>query len=123
MAKFANVDEYFAALAEPLREVGEKVRSVIDGALPGVEAALWHGDPTWSLGAAPGKAPVVFVKASAAYLTLGLWRIQEISDPSGRIQPMSRPGMGSVKLRSVADIDVELFTDWLRQARELEPAK
>jgi hypothetical protein len=31
--------------------------------------------------------------------------------------------MGHVKLRTVEDVDVELFGEWLRQARELELAE
>ncbi|MFF5207153.1 DUF1801 domain-containing protein [Streptosporangium sp. NPDC000396] len=122
MAKFATVEEYLAALAEPLREIWDKVRPVIDAALPGVNMALWYGQPTWGMGSAPGKSPVVFIRAYSSYLTMGVWRGKEISDSSGRLEVAAR-GVGNVKLRSVADIDAELFTDWLSQALELERAE
>ncbi|MBO0686815.1 MAG: DUF1801 domain-containing protein [Candidatus Dormibacteraeota bacterium] len=119
MAKFTTVDEYLTSLAEPLREVGESMCSVIDTVLPDA-GALWHGCPVWSLGSAPGKSPVCLIKAYPSYLSFGLWRGREISDPSGRMDTTG--GMAHVKLRTAADVDADLFSDWLRQARDLESA-
>ena len=104
-------------MPEPLREIGKRTRELIDAVLPGA-GALWHGHPVWSLGPGPGKAPVCLLKAYSSYLTFGFWKGREITDPSGRMQ--TGQGMAHVKLRSVADIDPVLFTDWLRQLRELE---
>jgi hypothetical protein len=117
MAKFASVEEYLAAVPEALREVAEKARAVVDAALPGVEAALWHGQPTWSLGNAPGRQPVCFLKAHKQYVTLGLWQGQDVADPSGRLEPGARR-MAYAKLRTLDDIDAELVTGWLHEARE-----
>ena len=119
MAKFTTVDEYLATLGEPLRQVGETIRPLIDAVLPRA-GAIWHGCPVWSLGSAPGRRPICLLKASPSYLTLGLWRGREISDRSGRME-VAR-GMAHTKLRTTADIDAALFTDWLRQARDLEAA-
>ncbi len=118
MARFAAVEDYVAALPEPLREIGEKLLPLIEEVLPGA-GAVWHGHPVWSLGPAPGKQPVSYIKAYSAHVTFGLWRGQEIDDPSGRLEPAARV-MAAVKLRSVDDIDAELFIDWLRRARDLE---
>ncbi|MGV9770832.1 hypothetical protein [Streptosporangium sp. NPDC003464] len=52
-------------------------------------------------------------------MTFDLWRGQEISDPSGRLEPAARQ-MAAVRLRTLADIDPDLFTTWLRLARDLE---
>jgi hypothetical protein len=118
MGTFTCVEEYLASLTGPLAEAGEKTRPVIDAVLPGA-GAIWHGHPVWSLGATAGKTPVCLLKAYPSYLTFGLWRGREISDPSGRLD--TRKGMAHVRLRTTADVDAELFTDWLRQARDLEP--
>ncbi|MFC8080139.1 DUF1801 domain-containing protein [Streptomyces sp. NPDC057307] len=119
MAKFETVDAYLASLDDSLRGVAEDVRKVVDAALTGVDPAMWHGHPVWSLGVAPGERPVALIKAYSSYVTFGLWKGQQINDPSGRLEAAARE-MAGVKLRSGADIDVELFTGWLRQARELE---
>ncbi|MEU5946197.1 DUF1801 domain-containing protein [Micromonospora sp. NPDC047465] len=114
-----TVTDYLAGLDAPLREIGEKLLPVIEAALPGATGAVWHGHPVWGLGDRPGRRPVCLVKAYAAYVTFGLWRGREIIDPSGRLVPGARQ-MAAVKLRTLADVDPALFTDWLRQAHDLE---
>jgi hypothetical protein len=114
-----SITDYLAGLDAPLREVGEKLRPVIEAALPRATGAMWHGHPTWSLGDKPGQSPVCLVKAYGSYVTFGLWRGQEVADASGRLSPGARQ-MASVQLGAVDDIDAALFTDWLRQAHNLE---
>jgi hypothetical protein len=118
MSKPANVAEYAAALDQPLREIAGKLQTLIDSALsqPG---AIWHGHPVWSLGPAPGMTPIAYVKAYSSYVTFGLWRGQEIPDTDGRLEPAARQ-MAAVKLRTLAEVDAELFTTWLNAARGLE---
>ncbi|MCG5457340.1 DUF1801 domain-containing protein [Micromonospora sp. PSH03] len=116
-----SVDDYLAGLAGPPREIGEKLTPIIAAALPGATGAMWHGHPVWSLGDRPGQRPVCLVKAYGSYVTFGLWRGQEIVDPSGRLIPGAR-AMAAVKLRDVADVDPALFSDWLRAAAHLEEA-
>ncbi|MEU9506826.1 DUF1801 domain-containing protein [Micromonospora sp. NPDC048170] len=114
-----TVTDYLAGLDTPLREIGEKLLPVIEAALPGATGAMWHGHPVWGLGDRPGQRPVCLVKAYGAYVTFGLWRGSEVADPSGRLVPGARQ-MAAVKLRTLADVDSALFTDWLRQAHDLE---
>ncbi|WP_406078344.1 DUF1801 domain-containing protein [Micromonospora sp. NBC_00858] len=116
-----SINDYLAGLPGPLREIGEKLTPVIAAALPGATGAMWHGHPVWSLGDRPGLRPVCLLKAYRSDVTFGLWRGQEITDPSGRLVPGARV-MAAVKLRGVADIDPALFTDWLRAAAALEEA-
>ncbi|MDP9864861.1 MULTISPECIES: DUF1801 domain-containing protein [Streptosporangium] len=118
MTKPATVTEYAAALDPALREIAEKLQTIVDTVFPQA-GAVWHGHPVWSLGPAPGKTPVAYFKAYSSYVTFGLWRGQEISDPSGRLEPAARQ-MAAVRLRTLADIDPDLFTTWLRLARDLE---
>ncbi|QFZ19033.1 DUF1801 domain-containing protein [Saccharothrix syringae] len=114
-----TVTDYLAALDAPLRDIGEELRAVIDRALPGTTAAMWHGHPTWSAGDKPGRDPVCLVKAHRAHVTFGLWRGQDVDDPSGRLTPGARR-MASVRLTGTGDVDAALFTAWLRQARDLD---
>ena len=113
-----SVTAYLAGLPEPLREVGEKLRTVIDAALPAATAAVWHGHPVWGIGDRPGQAPICLLKAYAGYVTFGLWRGQDIVDGTGRLAPGARR-MASVRLRTLDEIDPVLFTGWLRQANGL----
>ncbi|MEV0730655.1 DUF1801 domain-containing protein [Polymorphospora sp. NPDC050346] len=115
----AMITDYLTSLDAPLREVGEKLRPVIEAALPDATGAMWHGHPVWGAGDKPGKNPICLVKAYSSYVTFGLWRGQEITDASGRLVAGARQ-MASVKVRTVDEIDPALFADWLRQARDLE---
>lgn len=118
MPRFTSVQEYMEAVPAQLRDVAEKAAAVVAAALPGLDAALWHGQPTWSRGGAPGRDPLCFVKAYPNHVTLGLWRGQDVDDPSGRLEPNSRR-MASVKLRTLDDIDPDLFAGWLARAAKL----
>ncbi|MFF3407009.1 DUF1801 domain-containing protein [Streptomyces sp. NPDC002742] len=115
----SDITSYLNDLDGPLRDVGERTRSVIDSALPDGSGALWHGHPTWSLGDKPGQTPICLLKAYKSYVTFGLWRGQEVADPSGRLVAGARH-MASVKLSRSADVDPALFSEWLRLAVALE---
>ncbi|MEU0784226.1 DUF1801 domain-containing protein [Streptomyces sp. NPDC006173] len=115
----SEITSYMDNLDGPLREIAEKVRPVIDCALPEASGALWHGHPTWSLGDRPGRTPVCLLKGYTTYITFGLWRGQDVADPSGRLVAGSRR-MASVKLSRVDEVDPALFTEWLRLAVSLE---
>jgi hypothetical protein len=117
MAKHATIDEYVAALPEPLADVAAEARRVIDAHLVGAESAIKWAHPTWSL----GKKPVCYLKAASKHVTFGFWHGASIADRSGRLET-SGSVMAHVKLRSPEDVDEALFADWLAQARELELA-
>lgn len=118
MATFDSVQAYLNALPEPQQQITDKLLPIIEAALPG-SGALYQGHPVWSVGEKPGKSPVCYVKAYSSYVTFGFWKGQMLPDPSGRLDAGAR-GMAGVKLRSLADIDADLFTDWLHQARAME---
>jgi hypothetical protein len=117
MAKHATIDEYIAALPEPLREVALRTRDAIDANLDGAESAIKWAHPTWSL----GKKPVCYLKGASKHLTFGFWHGASIDDPSGRLE-RSGEVMAHAKLRDPADVDPAQFANWLRQAREIELA-
>lgn len=117
MAKYATIEEYVAAQPAALQSICQALIPLVDAALPGT-GALWQGHPVWSLGARPGQRPVCLVKAYASHVTVGFWRGREIADASGRMDTGS--GMAHVKVRTLADVDPDLFADWLKQARDLE---
>ncbi|GAA1443865.1 DUF1801 domain-containing protein [Nocardiopsis tropica] len=118
MAAHTTVADYTAALPDGLRATARALVAVVEEALPGA-GALWHGHPTWSLGAKPGRSPVCYIKAYSSYVTLGLWRGRALADPSGRLEPGAGE-MAQVRLRSPGDVDAALFSDWLSRARALE---
>jgi hypothetical protein len=117
VAKHATIDEYIAAIPEPLREVAARAREVVDAELAGATSAIKWAHPTWSI----GKAPVCYLKTASRHVTFGFWRGASIDDLSGRLET-SGEVMAHVKLREPSDVHLALFANWLRQARELELA-
>ena len=57
MAKFATVDEYIAAIPEPLRDVATAARRAVDAGLPEALAAIRWAHPTWSRRQTPSLLP------------------------------------------------------------------
>jgi hypothetical protein len=106
MASHATVDEYIEALPGELRAVGEAARRVIDARLEGAESAIKWAHPTWSF----GKQPVCYLKGASRHVTFGFWRGASIDDASGRLET-SGSVMAHAKLRSLNDVDEELFAD------------
>src|SRR5205814_2380867 len=92
-----------------------RAREVVDAELEGASSAIKWAHPTWSI----GKAPVCYLKTASRHVTFGFWRGASIDEPSGRLET-SGEVMARAKLREPGDDDPALFTDWLRQARELE---
>jgi hypothetical protein len=115
MAKYATIDAYIAALPGELPAVADAARRVIDARLEGADSAIKWAHPTWSL----GKLPVCYLKGASKHVTFGFWHGASIDDPSERLET-SGSVMAHAKLRSLDDVDEELFASWLRQARELE---
>lgn len=115
----ADITAYLNRLDGTLRDIGEGAGRLIDSVLPDGSGALWHGHPTWSLGDKPGRTPVCLLKAHTSYVTFGLWRGQDLTDPSGRLIAGARR-MASVKLGRADEIDPDLFSAWLRHAVALE---
>jgi hypothetical protein len=115
LAKYATVDAYLAALPANLLPIGFRTREIVDEAFPDGGPAIRWAHPTWSL----GKDPVCYLKmATPRHLTFGFWKGAMLWDRSGRLET-SGEVMAHVKLRSLEDIDAELFSDWVRQARDL----
>jgi hypothetical protein len=110
----ATVDEYIAALPDPLRDVAAAARAVVDERLDDATSAIKWAHPTWSV----GTEPVCYLKAASRHVTFGFWRGAAIDDPSGRLVT-SGEVMAHAKLRAAADVDADLFGTWLRQARAL----
>jgi len=115
-ANHAGVDKYIASLPETLRAIAEAARQVIDADPEDGEAAIGGAHPTWSLGG----TPVCYLKAASTYITFGFW-CPSIDDPSGRRESFCHV-MRQVKLRREADVDKNLFANWLRQVRAITAA-
>ena len=116
MAKILTVDEYISSLSDDLQPVGQKLADVITGGLPRTQGVIWHGHPVWM----SGKTPVAAFKAHTSHVTFMIWKGQEITDRSGRLQASGSSTMATHKVSSTDDIDSDLFANWLHQVARFE---
>ena len=116
MAKILTIDDYLTTLTETLEPIGRQLVGILDRGLPGSHGVIWHGHPVWML----GKVPVAAFKAHASHITFMIWRGQELTDRSERLQAAGSSTMANLKVHSVDDIDEPLFINWLNQALRLE---
>lgn len=116
MAKILTIDEYIESLPETLEPIGKKLADIMDSGLPGATGVIWHGHPVWML----GKTPVAAFKAHASHVTFMIWRGQELTDRSERLEAAGSSTMANLKVRSADDIDEQVFVNWLNQALRLE---
>ena len=116
MAKILTVDEYISSLSEDLQPVGQRLADVIASGLPRTQGLIWHGHPVWM----SGKTPVAAFKAHSSHVTFMIWKGQEITDRSGRLQAAGSSTMANLKVSSTEDVDADLFANWLHQVARLE---
>jgi hypothetical protein len=112
MAK-TTVDEYIAGLEGWQAEVGSRLRSIVLQATPEAKESFKWAQPVYEI-----NGPFCYFKAFKASLNFGFWRGVELDDPKGLLQG-SGDKMRHVKLTGAEDIDQEAFTDYVRQAVQL----
>ncbi len=111
-----TIDEYIAALEEPLASIAKRLRSSLDKGLPELTAAVWHGHPVWMR----DRTPIAGFKAYPRYVTVMLWRGGEIVDPTGQLMPAGTGQMTAIRYRSVGEIDHTQVVSWLMDVAALE---
>jgi hypothetical protein len=111
-----TIDEYIAALEEPLASIAKSLRSSLDKGLPELTAAVWHGHPVWMR----DRTPIAGFKAYPRYVTVMLWRGGEIVDPTGQLMPAGTGQMTAIRYRSVGEIDHTQVVSWLMDVAALE---
>jgi hypothetical protein len=112
-----TVDEYIDSLDERQAEIAARVRSIIKGAAPEAAEAFKWSQPVYEL-----NGPFCYMKAFKNSLNLGFWRGIDLKDPHGLLQGTGAK-MRHVKLTSSDDIAEQAFTDFVRQAVQLNLVK
>ncbi|MFC1919362.1 DUF1801 domain-containing protein [Chloroflexota bacterium] len=106
-----------AGLENRYADIVSAIRKVILQAAPEAKESIKWAQPVYE-----SNGPFVYIKAFKSTVNFGFWRGIEISDPKGILQG-SGGKMRHVKLANVADVDEEAFTDFVRQAVELNRTK
>ncbi|MCB2068028.1 MAG: DUF1801 domain-containing protein [Erythrobacter sp.] len=111
MSKPATIAEYHAAQVPQDSATMERLRRLIDAALPDAESKLWHAHPVWFL---QGN-PIVGYQAGKGGVRLMFWSGQSFATPG-----LEANGSFKAATRRYADeqaIDEAELGQWLVEAR------
>lgn len=111
--KGKGADEIAAyARAQPpaSRAICDRLRAMIDAAIPKASSKVWHGSPVWFV----GENPVVGYSASRKGVALLFWNGRAID---AGLEPVGKHGAAAqARFQQAADVDGKVVRGWLRKA-------
>ncbi len=88
----------------------DRLRKLIDAALPKATSKVWHGSPVWFM----GENPVVGYSATKRGVQLLFWNGRAIDK---RLTPVGKHGMAAqATFADLAEIDAMVLRRWLKKA-------
>lgn len=114
MAKATTIDEYHMALSPGDQAICEKLRALIDAALPDAESKIWHAHPVWFLDG----NPIVGYSKLKHCIRLLFWSGQSF-DASG-LNPEGSFKAAEARYTDADEIDVDMLRAWLSDARAIQ---
>jgi len=108
-----TVDEYIAGLVPWQAEIVARIREIIFNAVPDAKEQFKWGQPVYEKG-----GPLAYMKAFKHVVNFGFWRGVDLNDPTGLLEG-DGDKMRHMQLKSVAQINPEIFADFVRQAVKL----
>ena len=112
-----TVNAYIASLKAGQAEIVSGVRQIVLKITPEAEEAIKWAQPVYS-----NNGPFAYIKAFKNSVNFGFWRGVDLDDPQGILEG-SGEKMRHVKLSSLDDIDEQAFSDFIRQAAQLNLSK
>jgi hypothetical protein len=107
--------EAIAAYAEAqtvaLRTICDRLRVLIDSALPKATSKIWHGGPVWFI----GENPVVGYDARAKEVSLLFWNGQAFDE--AELKPVGKYGAAQAIFGAAAEIEPKTIRRWLKKAK------
>lgn len=94
------------------RALCDRLRELIDAALPKATSKIWHGGPVWF----DGENPVVGYDASANGVKLLFWNGCAFGDDA--LAPVGKHGAAGCVFTSEGELDERALRRWLKLARE-----
>ena len=106
-----SIAAYSEAQPLEIRKICNRLRELIDSALPKAMSKVWHGSPVWFI----GEHPVVGYKASAKTATLLFWNGQAFDEPA--LNPVGKYRAAQAVFGKTAEIDPKAIRRWLKKSR------
>ncbi len=105
-----TVDDYIAAVPEPLARVAEALRNAVREAAPDAKESVKWGQPVYE-----SNGPFAALKAYPRWITLTFWRGASLDDPSG-ILAGDGDRMKHARFASVEEVRAAPVGDLVRAA-------
>jgi hypothetical protein len=105
-----QIDAYSQALPLPFRAICERLRELIDAALPRAASKIWHGSPVWFI----DDNPVVGYSTTARTVNLLFWNGQAFDEPG--LEPVGKHRAARAAFSDGTEIDPKLMRRWLNKA-------
>jgi hypothetical protein len=112
-----TVDEYIAGLVPWQAEIVTCIREIILNTAPDVKEMYKWGQPVYEKG-----GPLAYMKAFKHVVNFGFWRGVDIIDPTGLLEG-DGDKMRHMQLKSIEQVKVDMFSDFVRQAERLNQEK
>ena len=99
--------------AQPLafRTICDRLRELIDTALPRAASKVWHGSPVWFI----DDNPVVGYNATAKTVNLLFWNGQAFDE--AELKPVGKYRAAQAVFGDAAAIDPKVVRRWLKKAK------
>ncbi|WP_193335757.1 DUF1801 domain-containing protein [Devosia beringensis] len=112
--KPTTINAYNAIQSPPDRAICDRLRQIIDVALPEAESKIWHAHPVWFL----ADNPVVGYSKLKGSVQLLFWSGQSFAveglAPEGSLKAAEK------RYTDLGQLDVEQVNAWLGQARSIQ---
>jgi hypothetical protein len=102
---------YAQAQTLEFRTICDRLRALIDSALPDAVSKVWHGSPVWFI----DENPVVGYNATSKTVNLLFWNGQAFDDPA--LIPVGKHRAAQAAFTSAAEIDPKVIRRWLTKSK------
>jgi hypothetical protein len=106
----ASVTAYSQSLPTEFEAICDRLRELIDKALPKATAKVWHGSPVWFM----EQNPVVGYNATAKGVHLLFWNGQAFDDPT--LKPVGKHRAAQASFKDANELDRKIVQGWLKKA-------
>lgn len=121
MAKLSNPDKGKSVawyIDEKLegwqQDVAWQLHDLIVNIYPAAQHSVKWAQPVYS----STEGPMLFMKGAKKHLTFGFWQGAQLQDPNKKLEG-SGEKMRHLKIKGVASLDLELISDFVQQAIDL----
>ena len=105
-----SIAAYSQAQPIDFRAICDRLRELIDSALPKAESKVWHGSPVWFI----DENPVVGYNATSKAVNLLFWNGQAFDDSA--LKPVGKHRAAQAVFSEAAEIDPTVIRRWLKKS-------